>query len=119
MKTASAKFQDARISIKHSVVICKELKGKSLKKAKALLEGLLDESRDIDGKHFSSAAKKFLEILENAEANAKQKNLNLDKLFVKKAKADAGETFVRPKSRWKLRGRKAKSSTIIIEVEER
>ena len=119
MKKATARFDDARISFKQSMILCKEIKGKSVSKAKAFLENLIDQKTNLDGKYYPTTAQKFLEILKNAEANAKQKNLNLEKCFVKTVKADAGEIFTRPRSRYKLRGRKAKSSTILIELEER
>jgi ribosomal protein L22 len=80
---------------------------------------LLEKKISLGGKYYTNAAKQILEVLESAEANAKQKDLAGEKLFIKIAKADAGETFIKPKSRWRLRGRKAKSSSITIEVEER
>lgn len=62
--------------------------------------------------------KKILEILENAEANAKQKNLNLEKLFIF-PKADKGFRLITPKSRAKFRGREAKVTNIEIILRER
>jgi ribosomal protein L22 len=60
-----------------------------------------------------------LQILETAVANARVKKMNEEKLFVKTARADIGERFIRPKSRWGFRGRKVKSSNIFIELGER
>ena len=119
MKKVTARFDDARVSFKQSLILCKEIKGKSVSKAKAFLQNLVDQKASLDGKYYPTTAQKFLEILTNAEANAKQKNLNLEKCFVKTVKADAGETFAKPKSRFRFRGRKAKSSSILIELEER
>lgn len=56
----------------------------------------------------------MLELIKSAEANAKVKNLDADKLFIKTAKADKSEKFIRPKSRWRFRGREAKSTNIKI-----
>jgi len=119
MKKATARFDDARVSFKQSMFLCKEIKGKKVSKAKAFLQNLIDQKINLDGKYYPTTAGKFLEILKNAEANAKQKNLTLEKCFVKTVKADAGETFAKPKSRFRFRGRKAKSSSIVIEIEER
>jgi len=114
MKSASASISNARISFKHSVILCKEIRGKNVEKAKRFLQNLIDEKESLDGKYYTNASKKFLEIIKNAEENAKVKNLDVEKLFIKTAKADKGERFVRPKTRWGLRGREAKSSNIKI-----
>ena len=119
MKLAEARIENARISLKHSIRICKELKGKKLEKAKKLLEGLIDQKISLDGRYYTNAAKKILEVLKNAEANAKNKNFDLERTFVKLAKADKGEKFLRPRSRWRFRGREAKSTHLTIILEER
>ncbi|MEM7825717.1 MAG: uL22 family ribosomal protein [Candidatus Aenigmatarchaeota archaeon] len=119
MKTASACLEDARVSLKHSVVLCKEINNKRVEKAKKILEMLINRKISLNGKYYTNAAKKILEILKTAEANAKVKNLNPERLFVKNAKADKGRVFIKPKSRWRLRGRKAKVTRIEINLEER
>jgi len=119
MKTATAKFDDARISTKYSLVLSRELKNMQIDKAKDLLTGLVERKRNLKRKYFTLTAKKFLEILENAEANAKQKDLNLDRTFVKVAKANKAGKMMFPKSRSKFRGREAKSTNIEIVLEER
>ena len=119
MKTVTTKSIGARISLKHSIVLCRKLKGLKLEKAKKLLEDLIKKKVSIDGKYYLNASKTLLKLLNSAEANAKQKNLNLEKLFIKSAKADKGRKFVRPKSRFKFRGRKAKMTNLEIILEER
>jgi large subunit ribosomal protein L22 len=119
MKTASASVKNARISLKHSVAICKELRGKKLESAKNFLKGLLEKKISLGGKYYTNAAKQILEVLESAEANAKQKGLAEEKLFIRKIKADKGFVFTRPRSRWHLRGTKVKSTTVIVELGER
>jgi len=119
MKTASSKISGARVSLKHAVVLCKELKGMKFGKARTFLEDLIKAKKNIDGKYYSGAAKNFLEMFKSMEANVKQKNLNVDKLFIKKIKADKGLVFYRPRSLWHLRGQKGKSVNLMIEVEER
>jgi len=119
MKTALAKETSARVSLKHSLVLCKEIKGKKVEKAKKLLEDLVNKKRSLSGKYYTKASKEFLDILEAAVANAKQKNLSSEKLFVRNAVANKGEATVRPRTRWHLRGRTAKSTNIEIILEER
>ena len=116
---ASATIKNARISLKNSLIICKKIRGKNVEKAKSFLENLINRKISIEGKYYTNAAKKILEVLKNAEANALKKGLNLERTFIKIAKADKGEKFIRPKSRWRFRGREAKSTHITIIVEER
>lgn len=119
MKTAVAKETNAKVSLIHSTVLCKKIKGKSLEKAKKLMKDLLDMKRSLDGKYYTKAAKKFSDILDTAGANAKNKNLTVEKLFVKNATVNKGEVSQRSRSRWNLRGQRAKSANIEIIVEER
>jgi ribosomal protein L22 len=119
MKTAIAKETGAKVSLKYSDVLCKEIKGKSVEKAKRLLDDLVKMKRSLDGKYYTKTAKKFLDILESAKGNAKNKNLTVEKLFVKNATANMGEASSRSRTRWNLRGQKAKSANIEITVEER
>ncbi len=118
MAIVSSVCKDLRISLKHSMVLCDNLRGKRMSRAKTILENLLSEKESLDGKYYTNASEKFLEILKNIEVNAKQKNMDAEKLFIKKIKADRGYEFRRPKSRFKFRGRKAKSTSVTIEVEE-
>jgi len=118
-RTTRAKFENARISLKHSVIVCKELKNKKLERAEKILENLIDKRVSLNGKYYTNTAKKILEILRNAETNARFKGFDLEKTFVKNIKVDKGFTFIRPKSRWRFRGRRAKSTNLEIIVEER
>jgi ribosomal protein L22 len=119
MKTAKAKIIGAKISMKHSLVLCKHLRGMSLKKATQFLEDLIAMKKNIDGKYYTNASKKFLELLKSVEANAKVKGLNVEKLFIKTIKAENGRRAWRPRSRWILRGQKMKSVNLTVEVGER
>ena len=119
MKVAVGKNNDLQISLQNSVIVCKAIKGKKTDKAAALLEGLVEEKRDIGGRYYTNASKEILKILNTTIANAKVKGYDDSKLYVKTARANKGFVFIKPKSRFKFRGRKAKSSSIVIEVEER
>ena len=116
---ASAKVYGAKISSKKSFELVKHIRGKKLSKAKTFLQNLIEEKQALDGKFYTSTATEFLNVLNSAEANAKQKNLDANKLFVKIAKADRGYKFIRPKSKAKFRGRKAKITNLEIIVEQR
>jgi len=122
-KFATTKLNQARISLKHSMVLVKQIKGKKLSTAKKWLEDLTKGKTTVDrrgsGKTHPTAAKKFLEAMQSIEANAKVKQMNVEKLFLIKAHANAGESFYRPKSRFKLRGRKAKSTNLTFVAAER
>jgi ribosomal protein L22 len=123
---ATAKINQARISFKQSMILTRQIRGKRLSTAKKWLEDLVAEKINVEGrgraktgKKFPTTAEKFLEGIQSLEANAKVKNMNVEKLFLVKAHANAGQTFYRPKSRLKLRGRKAKSTNLILVAAER
>jgi large subunit ribosomal protein L22 len=119
MKKVVAKISNARISLKHSLVLCRELKGKNLQKAKKFLEDLIAQKTNIKGKYYTKAAKNFLDLLKTSEANATQKGLNKEKLFIKQIKADKGLRFRRPRTLWHLRGERIKAVNLEVELEER
>lgn len=116
---AKAKLMEARISFKNSKIVCRAVKGKNVRKAMSFLEGLVKGEREIEGKHYTKAAGKIMEVLKNAIANAKQKGMKEERLFIKNIRVEKGRTFVRPRTLWNLRGQKAKSTNIYVEVEER
>jgi ribosomal protein L22 len=119
MKTAIARISNARISLKNSLLLCKELKGKRLGKARRFLEDLIAQKANIDGKYYTKTAKNFLELLRAAEANAMKKGLNSERLFIRQIKADKGLRFYRPRSLWHLRRQRIKAVNLTLEVEER
>lgn len=116
---ASAKLLGASVSLKHSLKLCRAITGKRVSYAKGFLNNLLSGKESLDGKYYSGSAKTLLEVLESAEANARQKNMNIEKLFVKIAKANKGEKFVRPRTRFKFRGQKSRITNLSITLEER
>lgn len=119
MKTASAKSTNAVVSFKTSMELLRIIKNKRVDRAKKLLEGLIDQKRDVDGQYHTKTAKKLLEVVKSAEANAKNKTLNVERLFIKNARADKAERRNLAKSRTPHRGRIGKSANIEIVVEER
>ena len=119
MKTAIASRPMARVSLRDSVKIFKNIKNKPVKKAKMLLDDLINQKRDIDGKHYTSASKEILKLIEEAESNADSRELDRERLFIKEVTAGQGLRFMLPKSRFRHRGRKAKICQLKITVEER
>ncbi|MCS7123729.1 MAG: uL22 family ribosomal protein [Candidatus Aenigmarchaeota archaeon] len=102
-KTSIAKIYNAHVSLKKSIEICDLIRYKKVEDAEKLLERMN-----------SKTSKKILELLKNAKENARRLNLNLSKLYIKSAKADKGEKFIRPRSRARFRGRKMKSTHLEI-----
>lgn len=118
-KTATASRSIARISLKDAVTILKNVRMKPVNKAKSLLNDLINEKRNIQGKHFTGASKEILSLIEEAETNAESLGLDTEKLFVKKAVANKTFTYILPKSRYSHRGKRAKLCQLEITVEER
>ena len=118
-KEVRANFRGERISFKQSMEVAKVIRKKNLKKAKTFLEEVLDEKKSIDGKFWNKTTFAFLTLLKSAEANAKQKNMDTEKLFVRIAKADKGFRYIRPKSLAKYRGREAKITNLTVVLEEK
>ncbi len=119
MKTASARLTGARVSPLKSVVLLDKLRNRNIAYAKTFLNHLLDETESLNGKQYTKTAQVILNFLESAEANAKQKNMNIEKLFIKTVSASKGEKTFKGKTRWRLRGRKAKVTNMDLVLEER
>jgi len=107
-KTAIASRPSARISLKDSVVIFKKIRNKPVKKAKSLLVDMINQKRNLNGKHYTDESKEILSLIEEAENNAEFLGLDKEKLFIKEAVANMAFTFMLPKSRWSHRGKRAK-----------
>jgi len=115
-KTATASRPIARISLKDSIMILKNVRKKPVNKVKALLNDMINEKRSIRGKHYTGASKEILRLVEEAEANAEALGLDTERLFVKEAVANKSFTYMLPKSRWSHRGKRAKLCQLKITV---
>jgi large subunit ribosomal protein L22 len=101
-KTVRAMGKDLRISFKDSVEICKAIKGKRLSFAKKFLNEVIDLKRAVPYRRFKKGlahhkglskfysgaypqktSEHILKLLNNAEANAEFKGLDMDRLFIK------------------------------------
>ncbi|TAL47608.1 hypothetical protein EPN87_02525 [archaeon] len=113
-----AQANNVRISHKHAMVLCNELKGMKLSRAEKFLQNMLDKKENIEGKFYTKASGTILALIKSAEANAKQKNNDVEKLIVKNIKSDLGYKFIRPRSRFKFRGKRGKMSNITVVLGE-
>ncbi len=108
-RTVRATGKELRISFKDSVEICREINGKRLAFAKKYLAEIGDFKRALPyrrhnkgiahkrglkgasaGAYPQKAASHILKLLENSEANAEFKGLDMDHLFIKHIQAKKG-----------------------------
>jgi large subunit ribosomal protein L22 len=113
-KTAKASGREIKVSHKHSREVCKTIKGMTLTNAKAYLRDVIDKKKPVpitrynkkvghrhglvkafSGRYPIKAAAKILTILESAEANAENKNLDTDRLTILHAAAYPGSKMKR------------------------
>lgn len=113
---ASAKLIGSRISLYSSSLLCNQLRGMKLVKAEKFLQDLIERRASLRGKYYTKTAKHFLQLLKSVEANARRKNLELERLRIRVIKADKGQSVVLPKTRAKLGRRKAKSTNVSVVV---
>lgn len=130
-KTAQATGLSLNISMKQGVEICNFIRGKTLDKAKKLLNEVAEEKRPVPFKRFNKdvghkkgmaagrypkkASLQILSIIENAEANAQFKGLNTANLIVKHILA---QNASRPFHFGRKRRRKMKRAHIEVILEE-
>lgn len=111
-RTVRATGKEMRVSIKDSVEICRELRGKRLSYAKQYLQDVIDMkkavpymrnkkgiahrkglTRGFAGAYPQKTSTYILKILENAESNAEFKGLDTERLFIKHLQAKKGRTI--------------------------
>ncbi|MFH0889656.1 MAG: uL22 family ribosomal protein [Candidatus Aenigmatarchaeota archaeon] len=113
-KTSSKAFGRAlRISTRNAIAICTAINGMNLQKAKAMMRNVLEGKASLDGKFYNNATQEILSLLESAEANAKAKELDTNKLIIK-VSATKGFTFHRPRTRRKLSGQQGKMTNVQV-----
>ena len=119
MMTSKSKSLNSKISFKESKLLTRFIKGKNVAKVKKLLDNMMNGIESIEGKYYPRTVEKLLELITNAEANAKNKNMNVERLFIKNAYANRAQKRSLSKSKLKLRGRVGKSANINIILEQR
>ena len=93
-KFAKAHGTNLRISAKASTVLCRVIRKKTLKRSRRLLENLLEQKQSLDGKYYTKACRKMLELLNSCEKNAEFLGLDVNRLMVY-ASASKGPGFRR------------------------
>ncbi len=104
-----ASARDLRVSFKEMVELVRELRGKSLEDARRMLEDVISLRRPVPFKRYKKgvghrrqlqgwkagrypvkAAKLVMKLLKSAEANAEQKGLDTESLFIRHIAAQQG-----------------------------
>ncbi|MBU0536381.1 MAG: 50S ribosomal protein L22 [Nanoarchaeota archaeon] len=127
---------DLPISTKQTLEICNMIRGKSLARAKTMLNDVIKMDMPVPFKRFTNgvghrkgnlasgrypikASASILSVLESAETNAQQKGINTSRLGIVHLAAQKGS---RPMRGGRHRGRMAKRShveVVLAEVEEK
>ncbi len=136
-KMAYAYGRDLNIPWKDANQVCANIRGMSVKKAVEFLNRVLEHKDFIIyrkyntgighrrggkiGKYPEKAIREILKLLKNAEANAEQKGLNTEKLYIYHATAYKGaniyvRTFKKMRPRPAGRGRARKIELTNIEI---
>ncbi len=131
-KYAKSFGRNLPISLKDSVNLCRALKGMKLDDAKEYLEGIIKKKRAVPyfryldsishrrgigpGKYPVKEAKYILKVLENAEANAENKDLDTDNLYIMHIAAHKGQIYKRYMPRAFGRSTEIRRDRVHIEV---
>lgn len=130
---AKAAARNLPISKKHSVEICKFIRGMNLGKSRELLKKVIDKeiavpfgtfNRDTGhrkgrvgpGRYPNKASKYFILLLNSVESNAVNKGLDINSLYIQSIMANKGSTI------WhsgRLGRRRIRSTNIDVVVAER
>jgi large subunit ribosomal protein L22 len=129
---AAANGFNLPVSTKFSIEVAKFIRGKNLQKAKKLMQGVLKKEVAVPfrrynrdqahktgigpGRYPIKVANTFLSLLEAAEANAANKGLDVESLYVKAVMANKGTGTMRAS---RHRGRSAKRTHIELVLEEK
>ncbi|MCD6477349.1 MAG: hypothetical protein J7K26_04315 [Candidatus Aenigmarchaeota archaeon] len=64
------------ISYKHALVVARKINRKRLPIAKKFLDAIVAKKMSINGKYYTNACKKIINLIKNVETNATAKNLD-------------------------------------------
>ncbi|MEA3559081.1 MAG: 50S ribosomal protein L22 [Candidatus Thermoplasmatota archaeon] len=137
--SARAQALEVNISPKHSVEICREIRGMEVQSAKDLLQEIIDMKRPLafkrykkkvghrkgkgfgPGRYPQKAAKAVLKLLDDCQSNAEYSGLNTDELYIKHIAAHRGRVYHGSRPRAHGRATDWDTQTVNIEmiVEER
>lgn len=116
-KSARAYGRSLNISTKSSVILCRQISGMNVVRAKKLLADLTEGKRDIDGKYYTNASSEILSVVKSAESNAEFKGLDTSRLVIF-ASAHKGFTFFRPR-RTKLKRTQKKITNVQVVLQQK
>lgn len=116
-KFAKAYGSNVNVSTKSSVIICRVIRNKPLTRSRRLLEGLVNGTRNLDGKRYTNTAQEILSLVNSCEKNAEFLGLDNERLFVH-ASAHMGRIVQRRRRKAKF-GSRIKSTNIQIMLIER
>jgi large subunit ribosomal protein L22 len=107
--SARAIGRELPISPKHSIVICRHIKGWPLERAKTFLEDVIEKKAAVPdtrygssghrrgkvgpGRYPEKAARQILKVLEGAESNAEYKGLVTDEMYIAHSAASRGKAW--------------------------
>jgi large subunit ribosomal protein L22 len=133
-KTVKASAREIRVSHKSAREVCRTIKGMMLTKAKQYLKDVVDKKKPVPYRRFTKklghrhglvkayagrypvkTAKHVLKVLEEAEANAENKGLDIDRLRIIHAAASQGMKMKRFKPR--AQGRASPRFEILSHIE--
>ncbi len=130
--TATASIMNTPISTKQSVEICSAVRGKSLPKAKAFLQRVINKDEAVPYRRFKmnvahkpgniaagrypmKSATAILALLNSVESNAEDKGLDKEKLYIQTIMANKASRGYRP---GRTRGIKARNTHVKVIVAE-
>jgi len=130
--TARAAGRNMPVSRKMCVELGRAISGKKVDSAREVLNGVISLRRPVLINRFNTnlahksghlgparfpvkAAEAMLSVLDGAVANAENKGLEREQLFVKVVSATGGVRYYRPRLRWRPQKRKATNIAIIVE----
>ena len=131
--TARVIGRDLFISTRHAIEITRCIRGKNLRKSKALLQRVLDKKeavpflrhdqdiphrpgRIMAGRYPEKATKMILSLLNSVEANAQNNGLDTENLVIKSIIPNRAS---RPYRSGRIRGIRTRSTHIEVVVEEK
>ena len=101
--------RELSVSPKHSIVICRHIKGWRLERAKVFLADVIEQKTAVPDTRYGSsghrrgkvgpgrfpqkAARQILKVLEGAEANAEYKGLVIDDMYIAHSAAHRGKSW--------------------------
>jgi large subunit ribosomal protein L22 len=115
---AKACVYNARVSVKNTKHVCKAVRGLNLERAKKLLEDILKQRKNLDGKYYTKSTREVLNLIKSAEKNAEFNNLDLDNIYIAHISALNGTKMYRRKHKRSF-GMKMKTAHLEIILKER